>query len=80
MSEDTFTTPDGGFGRNAAAPAPPERSLIYRIGRRCRPAIDKFLAVHSEVGDAAVFESRQFPWTAEQERRWPPRLSRCCAT
>jgi beta-hydroxylase len=50
--------------------SPPERSLLYRFGERCRPAIDMVLTAHSEVGDSSVFDASQFPWTAALEAEW----------
>ncbi|HTK35058.1 MAG TPA: aspartyl/asparaginyl beta-hydroxylase domain-containing protein [Caulobacteraceae bacterium] len=48
----------------------PERSLLYRFGENCRPAIDYILAAHSQVGDPPVFDPAQFPWTADLSAGW----------
>lgn len=48
----------------------PERSLLYRFGSYCRPAIDRVLAAHSEVGDCAVFDAGRFAWTAALAANW----------
>jgi aspartyl/asparaginyl beta-hydroxylase (cupin superfamily) len=42
----------------------PKRSLLYRFGKRCRPAFDRALAAFSQVGDAPVLDPAAFPWTA----------------
>jgi aspartyl/asparaginyl beta-hydroxylase (cupin superfamily) len=52
------------------AASPPSRSLLYRVGKRARPAVDRVLATYSEVGDAPVFQAAQFPWTAALEAQW----------
>lgn len=57
---------------SATEPLPdPKRSLIYRVGKRWRPAVDKALAAHSRVGDRPVFSAELFPWMAKLEEAWP---------
>jgi beta-hydroxylase len=48
----------------------PQRSLIYRVGKSWRPAIDRALSAHSKVGDQPVMDTAQFPWVAALEANW----------
>jgi len=56
------------------APPNPRRRLRKRLvkwaKRRGRPALNRFLAGHSLVGDPEVFQRSDFPWVAELEAGW----------
>jgi beta-hydroxylase len=57
-------------------PAPPQddeaprRNLLYRVGKRLRPTIDRVIASHSLVPDAPVIDPALFPWIAVLEQNW----------
>lgn len=44
-----------------------KKRFSHLLKRRARPALNRFLARFSEIGDPAVFENRLFPWTATLE-------------
>jgi len=48
----------------------PQRSLIYRVGKRLRPAIDRTLSRYSEVEERPVHDVADFPWMGELEANW----------
>lgn len=50
--------------------ATPKRSLVYRVGKRWRPAIDRTLSAHSAAPDQPVLQPELFPWTAALEEEW----------
>ncbi|TWI56717.1 beta-hydroxylase [Pseudomonas duriflava] len=54
-----------------AAPAKVKRSALYRTGKKLRPALNRYLAKNSLIGDLPVFDKHLFPWTAELEKSWP---------
>jgi beta-hydroxylase len=56
--------------QTTAAQANPRRSLVYRVGNRVRPAIDRALAAYSAVGDDPLMPPELFPWTAGLEQNW----------
>jgi beta-hydroxylase len=65
--------PDAAAGAAPAEPqqeALPNRSRIYRLGKRLRPWFDRFIQAHSEVPDAPVLDPRQFAWTNVLEANW----------
>jgi beta-hydroxylase len=48
----------------------PKRSLIYQVGKRARPAIDRTLQRYSQVPDQPVLDAADFPWMAALEAGW----------
>src|ERR1700742_3889507 len=48
----------------------PQRSLVYRMGKRLRPAIDRTLSRYSEIEDQPVHDAHDFPWMARLEAEW----------
>ncbi len=43
---------------------------IKKRGKKAFERANRYLATQSRVGDAPVFDSRDFPWTAELEVNW----------
>ena len=48
----------------------PQRSLLYRVGKRWRPAFDRVMANCSKAPDQPVLDPADFPWTARLEAGW----------
>ena len=48
----------------------PKRSLIYRVGKKWRPAVDRALANCSLVPDEPILDAARFSWTAGLEANW----------
>ena len=48
----------------------PKRSLLYRVGKKLRPRVDRVIAADSEVPDAPVLDAGEFPWIVTLERSW----------
>ncbi|MGH0038188.1 MAG: aspartyl/asparaginyl beta-hydroxylase domain-containing protein [Myxococcota bacterium] len=48
----------------------PRRRFIRMLKRRARPALNRYLARHSEVGDPVVFAPGTFPWEKLLEDHW----------
>jgi len=47
------------------------KQLIRWLKHTGRPALNRYLARHSLVGDPEVFDPREFPWATELEKHWP---------
>jgi beta-hydroxylase len=52
------------------AAALPKRSLIYRVGKKWRPAVDRALSNCSLVPDEPVLDAGRFSWTSGLEANW----------
>jgi aspartyl/asparaginyl beta-hydroxylase (cupin superfamily) len=50
----------------------PRKRLLKWLKKRARPALNRYLARHSLVGDPARFATGVFPWVAELEKNWEP--------
>ncbi len=48
----------------------PQRSLIYRIGKKARPALDRLIARYSLIDTAPIIDPSELPWTAEVRAQW----------
>jgi beta-hydroxylase len=46
------------------------QGLVVRLGKKLRPAFNRWIARDSAVGDKAVFDPRSFAFTAMLEERW----------
>jgi beta-hydroxylase len=44
--------------------------LLYRLGKRARPLIDRLIARSSLIGTGPIIDRSELPWTAEVESRW----------
>jgi beta-hydroxylase len=49
----------------------PRKRFVRMLKRRARPALNRFFARHSEVGDPTVFEPGTFPWEKVLVDHWP---------
>jgi beta-hydroxylase len=48
-----------------------KRGPVFRTVKRLRLWLNGILAVHSQVGDPAVFDNSVFPWISDLEQHWP---------
>lgn len=48
----------------------PRQRFIRLLKRRARPALNRFLARHSEVGDPVIFQPGTFPWEKALAEHW----------
>lgn len=48
----------------------PRRSLVFRLGKRARPWLDRAIARSSLIGTGPIIDESELPWTAEIRREW----------
>jgi len=48
----------------------PKRPLLYRIGKRARPAMDYLIARSSLIGTGPIIDPSELPWTAGLQKEW----------